>query len=170
MDPESVPVFPVTDQEKQWLNRVIENYYIYLDEVLGQYLRELGPDGTILVVSDHGFQPISKDNAGDPELSGEHELEGILFCKGPAFRKGYKIPRASIYDFLPTLLHISGIPVADDMKGKVLTDAILPEYLSSHPVKRIKSYGTKVRSNSQHSPDNLDEEIRQELRSLGYIQ
>jgi hypothetical protein len=171
MDPDSVPFFPVSRQEHDWLGKVIEKYYIYLDEVLGQFLQEAGEDATILVISDHGARAITQSDAGSPELSGDHTIEGIIFCKGPAFRKGFRIPSASIYDFLPTLLYVAGLPPAEDMPGKVLAESMEPQYLRNHPLKRIKSYGARISDQAtEEAPTAVDEEIKEELRSLGYIQ
>lgn len=166
MDPQSVPSFPVSDQERIWFGKTIENYYVYLDEVLGKFLHAASSDTNVFVLSDHGFRPIPKEEAEDPELSGGHEMEGILFCKGPAFRKGYEIRNASIYDFLPTLLHLAGLPVAADMKGRVWMEA----FTEKHPIRKVKSYGARKTRETGRSTDAIDEEIRQELRSLGYIQ
>ncbi len=170
MDPQSVPFFPVSDQERIWFGETIKKYYIYLDEVLGKFLRAASSDTTVFVISDHGFRPIPREEAEDPELSGGHEKEGILFCKGPAFRKGYEIQNASIYDFLPTLLHLAGLPVAGDMKGRVWKEALTEEHSRQHPIRKVKSYGARKVRETGRSTDAIDEEIRQELRSLGYIQ
>ena len=167
--PEQVPFLPVTAKEEEWFRHVIERYYIYLDEILGKYLANAGKDTTVIILSDHGFQAIPKEEAGNPALSGGHTLNGILFCKGPLFKQGYRIPKASIYDFLPTLLHILGLPQASDMPGRVLTDAMIPEFVDKMPVKKIKTYGARTGS-TEKSSDRLDEEIQEELRSLGYIQ
>ena len=171
MDPSSVPFVTVTQQEREWFGKVIENYYIYLDEVLGKYLKVAGEDTSILLISDHGFRAIEKVSARNPLLSGDHEKEGVIFCKGPAFRSGYAIQDASIYDFLPTLLYLTGLPAAGDMKGKVLTDAMKPEYVRAHPVRHISSYGLRKQQKAGEPPEsNVDEDIKEELRSLGYIQ
>ncbi len=167
--PEQVPFLPVTAQQEEWFRDVIDRYYIYLDEILGKYLALAGKDTTVLILSDHGFQSVSEAEEKNPELSGTHNLNGILFCKGPLFKKGYKIPKASIYDFLPTLLYVFGLPQAADMPGRVLTDAIIPEFVAKNQLRKIKTYGAR-RGSSEKSSEKLDEEIKEELRSLGYIQ
>ena len=170
MDPDSVPFMKVTPQEREWFGQTIQNYYIYLDEVLGKYLKVVGDDATVFVISDHGFHGIKKEDAVNPLLSGDHEMEGAIFCKGPAFRSGYPIKDASIYDFLPTLLYLTGLPPAADMQGKVLTDAMKSEYVHAHPLRRISTYGLRKRQGGKEPPEsNVDEDIKEELRSLGYI-
>jgi hypothetical protein len=171
MDPESVPFYRVTAQEQQWLGGIIEKYYIYLDEVVGEYWKAAGKDSTMFIISDHGFGPILKPDLENPDLSGDHRVEGVFLAVGPAFRRGESIPSASIYDFLPTLLYVSGLPAAEDMPGKILTDAIQPDYLHNHPVRRIESFGArKIDDEQSRSTKGMDEEIKDELRSLGYIQ
>ena len=167
--PDQVPFLPVTEKEKKVFHDVIDNYYIYLDEVLGNYIAALDKDATVFILSDHGFHAISPEEGTNPELSGAHDLNGVLFCKGPHFKRGYKITKASIYDFLPTLLYVTGLPQAEDMPGHVLTDAIRAEFIAKNPIKKIKTYGARTGS-TQKSPGALDEEIKDELRSLGYIQ
>jgi hypothetical protein len=167
--PEQVPFLPVSKKEQDLFRNVIERYYIYLDEILGKYLAQAGEDATVIILSDHGFQSIPKEEAGDPALSGSHTLNGIIFCKGPQFKQGYRIPKASIYDFLPTLLYILGFPQASDMPGRVLTDAIVPEFVARTPLKKIKTYGVRTGS-AEKSSERIDEEIKEELRILGYIQ
>lgn len=170
MQPDSVPFFPVSDQEKEWLGNVIPNYYAHLDHIVGEYLDSIDDETTLFIISDHGAQGISEEEAGDPELSGDHSINGIIFMKGPGVRKGYRIPKASIYDFLPTFLQMAGLPPGKDMPGKVLTDALTPEFLSANPEKRIPTYGLRDTVAKEESSQDVDEEIREELRALGYIQ
>ncbi len=41
---------------------------------------------------------------------------------------------AQIIDLAPTILHLMGVPVPDDMDGQVLTEALKDEYLIRYPV------------------------------------
>lgn len=168
--PHEVPFFSVSEQEKRWFRDVIDNYYIYLDELLGKYLKLAGEGSTIFVLSDHGFQAVSEEEAESPELSGTHHINGILFCKGPAFRKGFRITHASIYDFLPTMLTVAGLPQAADMPGRVLMEAMESKFVGKNPLKKVKTYGVPKGVRQEKSNRKVDEEIKDELRSLGYIQ
>jgi hypothetical protein len=116
------------------------------------------------------FFKVSEQEKENPELSGTHEINGLLFCKGPAVRKGYRITKASIYDFLPTLLAAAGLPQAEDMPGRVLTEVMRPEFLKQHPPGHIKTYGGFTSGKQEKPSEKLDDEIKQKLRSLGYIQ
>ena len=72
-------------------------------------------------------------------------------------------------DIAPTVLYLLGLPIPDDMDGKVLIDAFGPQYLNankivvSRPVSPAK-YETRDVYSSEEA-----EKIREELKSLGYI-
>ena len=52
---------------------------------------------------------------------GRHRRYGILLALGPGVTAG-EIDGANIVDLAPTALHAMGLPVPDDMDGRVLTD------------------------------------------------
>ena len=54
------------------------------------------------------------------QRSGMHDGDGILTIRGPGIASGAKLPDAALVDFLPTLLHASGIPVPEGIDGAVL--------------------------------------------------
>jgi len=56
------------------------------------------------------------------EATGHHELNSIFIAYGPDIKKGYKIEGAKIYDIAPTILHIFGLPIPNDMDGRVLME------------------------------------------------
>jgi arylsulfatase A-like enzyme len=43
----------------------------------------------------------------------------------------------TIYDIAPTVLYLLGIPVPDDMDGRVLREAIDEGYVSQNPVRTM---------------------------------
>ena len=55
-----------------------------------------------------------------PFHSGIHKKEGIFIAYGPDVRQGIQIEGTKIYDVAPTILHLLGLPVPDDMDGRVL--------------------------------------------------
>ena len=91
---------------------------------------------------------------------------------GKHVRKGVKIYPTNVLDILPTVLYLIGLPVAQDMDGTIIKDAIDPQHLASSPPKSIKTYETKryeysrVKLRSKQSPDAGEIE---RLRSLGYM-
>jgi predicted AlkP superfamily phosphohydrolase/phosphomutase len=69
-------------------------------------------------------------------VSTEHGADSFLVAAGPRIRSGATIDGGAIVDIAPTLLHLMGCPVPDDMDGNVLTELIAPAELATHPVRR----------------------------------
>ncbi len=77
-------------------------------------------------------------------------------------------------DITPTLLALCGLPVAGDMDGRVLTEAIDGDFLRGHPVRTIDTYepagGSRGDADSEPVESPIDDEVRERLRALGYIE
>jgi predicted AlkP superfamily phosphohydrolase/phosphomutase len=54
--------------------------------------------------------------------TGTHTRNGIIIANGPHIKKGATILNSEIYDLTPTVLHLYGIPIPEDIDGKVLLD------------------------------------------------
>jgi len=110
----------------------------------------------------------------DEELSGTHEKEGIIIMAGPNVRKCHKIKGATLLDVVPTILTLMGMPVAKDMDGKVLTDALTEEYLTGNPIQTIDSYDEDISCDAEDAQNKLlPEEIQileERLRDIGYLE
>jgi len=142
------------------LGRVIDNLYTLHDRFYRGWIEQFGPNDALIIVSDHGF-----------EMNGnQHEFgpSGIVILYGAPFKKNYRLSGASVYDIAPTVLYLLGLPVGGDMEGKVLTDAIDPEWLRTHPVRKIDTYETVRRKPSQ-IPRKISEDALKRLRAVGYI-
>ena len=125
------------------LGCIIDNYYIWMDEVLGQFM-ELVDDETLLIVcSDHGFYGPRRAKDGSLMLGVQmHGRYGVIGLMGKGVRRGSRIIDAGILDITPTILYALGLPVARDMHGKVLTDGFQAEFMKSRPVEFIATYET----------------------------
>jgi len=101
--------------------------------------------------------------------NGFHRMDGIFLACGPQFKAGFELQAANIIDIAPTLLHLSGQAVPDDMDGKVLLDALQPDFAKANPVKTIKAEIT-AQSEQKAFSEKESEEIAKRLRSLGYLE
>lgn len=72
-----------------------------------------------------------------PLRTGHHKMEGIFFVEGPGIKQGEKIETRSIMDVAPTVLHMLGIPVPEDMDGEPVEEA----YEEEQNVKYSESLG-----------------------------
>jgi len=106
----------------------------------------------------------------DSEWGGTHRLNGILIGRGPVLKTAAEIENAQLIDVAPTLLHLLGVPVPEDMDGKVLTSAFRSDFLTTHPVRGATVSGTS----ETHRPSGYTEEesakVEERLRALGYLE
>lgn len=149
---------------------VIPNYYVYQDALLAKLLDALGPDMNVLIVSDHGFQARLDGDPSKPQLTGMHDTRGVYIASGPAFRSEGLVEGPTILDIAPTALAVMGLPVSEEFEGRVLEEIIRPQHLATHPVSTVPSYGEDVRGQQNEVESAMDESIRDQLRSLGYIE
>ncbi len=76
--------------------------------------------------------------AAPQTLSGWHRKEGIFFACGPDIKQdGDKLANLKIYDITPTILHMFGLPIPDDIDGRVLTEMFKPD---SEPARKEITY------------------------------
>ena len=137
----------VSDEERLRHGRVLEQYYAYLDGIVGRAMASLGPDDLLLVVSGFGMEPLSLGKRvlerviGDPELSGSHERapDGFVMAYGRHVAKG-NLLRASVVDIAPTVLYYFGLPIARDLDGFARTDIFTRAFTEDRPITFIPFY------------------------------
>jgi predicted AlkP superfamily phosphohydrolase/phosphomutase len=168
-DPSHWPGPPIPDSEKMSGDPVAD-YYRDTDQFLGRILARLRPTDTVIVVSDHGAGPVTKYDPKKPYLSGDHRMEGIIIAAGPPIRHGTAAKPPGLLDVTPTVLYLLGLPAGRDMPGGVITDMLTPAWMQTHPERRIPTWEQGARAADRWPiPFNGDDQIRQKLRSLGYI-
>ncbi|OLC56273.1 MAG: hypothetical protein AUH92_00565 [Acidobacteria bacterium 13_1_40CM_4_69_4] len=167
----------VTAEEYAKYRDTVFAYYRYQDRLVGEILRRLSPDTVVFVLSDHGFQNgSSRPTKEPPYIEGKpglwHRRYGILIVAGPAIKPG-RLDTTSLLDIAPTVLYLSGLPVAADMQGHVLKEAIDDAFLAGYPVRTLPSYEAVGRPLAEIRPavaaSGVDEEVIARLRSLGYV-
>jgi len=135
-------------------------------------LIEMGPDLTV-VLKDWNYRTIglhefTTHKTISPAFgpTGDHRLEGMIVGVGPAFEHGASPNGACLLDIAPTILHLLGVPVPDDMDGRVLTELLKPELRNS-----MQLQDSVVSESIDTGPLNPDEEalIQQRLADLGYL-
>jgi predicted AlkP superfamily phosphohydrolase/phosphomutase len=156
---------PITDAEYQWLKGLIPNYYIFTDRLIGDFLKEADANTNVVLTSDHGF-------LGGGKGVMAHKLDGILFLQGPAVKQGVSISGATVLDITPTILALYGLPTAADMDGRPIEDALKSSVMKKIAKdNRLKTYETaRAKPAGEPIASPVDQELRERLRSLGYIQ
>jgi predicted AlkP superfamily phosphohydrolase/phosphomutase len=158
--------YGVRPGDAEVLGGVIDAYYGYIDDVIGEYLADLTPSDTLLVLSDHGFRPVLVPDR--PATSGHHRLEVMAALWGRGVRPGARFEGARLVDVLPTLLVLLDLPLADTLEGKPLLAALEPAFSAPRTARRVSDYGPAAET-SGPEPSDLDRNVLERLRSLGYI-
>jgi predicted AlkP superfamily phosphohydrolase/phosphomutase len=141
------PFGDVSEEERQRYGRVLEEYYAFLDGIVGEAIARLGPEDLLLVVSAYGMEPLSpgkrllEQMIGNPQISGTHERapDGFLLAFGRAVAPA-RPPRASVLDIAPTILYYMGLPVGRDMDGFARADLFDPAFIAEHPITYIPTH------------------------------
>ena len=162
----------IPQHEFDLYNQVVTGGYRYHDMLLGRLLELAGEETTVMLISDHGFQPDHLRPKYRPqEMAGaayEHSPYGIICVKGPGIKKDNLIHGGELLDITPTLLQIFGLPVGEDMDGRVLAEIfeneITESYIPSWENGTFKNLPDEVK----HS-DEAYEAMIQQLVDLGYI-
>ncbi|RLI97825.1 MAG: hypothetical protein DRO99_02350 [Candidatus Aenigmatarchaeota archaeon] len=97
---------------------------------------------------------------------GIHSTHGIFIAHGPDIAVGKEIANARITDIAPTVLHLLGIRVPDNMDGEPL-DIFEGRSGISRKVSYVKASKAKKKKSVRSKDD--EEKMRQRLKELGYI-
>lgn len=152
----------------------VDGAYREADAMLGRLLDRVDDDWIVVVLSDHGFKHGDNRPATDPRISHGpaadwHDRFGVLVMHGPDIRRGAVVADASVLDVAPTLLALYGLPVGDDMDGRVLEDALEPGFLARNPVERVPTWERAMAAPRTMETIAQDADLMEKLRSLGYI-
>ncbi len=154
---------------------VTERYRV-TDARLGEFLDAMGDSVNIVIVSDHGYDFAQNHHTNAPA--------GVIFAIGPDFARGKRIDTLNVYDVAPLCLELLGLPLADDMPGtkaRRFEAALVNDGTATsngtgarHGAGRprpntIASWETGIRHTDDPISSPIDEQIKEQLRSLGYI-
>jgi hypothetical protein len=127
--------------------RALLAYYRFLDEEVGELLERKGKDRTIIIFSPVGWGPppplsaLARFLSGkDPESTPEASQDGFIVLSGSGIRAGVRLTSARVYDVAPTLLVLSGEPIARDMDGRVLAEAFDERFSQSASIPVVTTF------------------------------
>jgi predicted AlkP superfamily phosphohydrolase/phosphomutase/tetratricopeptide (TPR) repeat protein len=154
---------------------VVTGAYRFHDMMLATLVALAGPDTTVIVVSDHGFH---SDHLRPPSIPNEpagpvvqHRPFGIIVMKGPHIKQDERLYGATLLDVVPTVLTLFGLPIGEDMDGRVLIQA----FEEAPTVERIPSWERVPGECGMHPASmRMDpaaaQAVLQQFVALGYIQ
>ncbi len=159
---------------------VVPEIYQRQDQIIGDLMAAAGPDATFVIVSDHGFKVgaarLSEvENTDVKQAHLWHEKQGVIIMSGPAIQPGKRLT-ARVHDVTPTVLYLMGVPVGQDMDGRIIVEAIKSEVLAENPPKSVPTH-EKPRDKQLAAADkaaeapaaNIDPALLERLEALGYV-
>src|SRR5579872_2343262 len=165
----------IGERDFELYHNVISMAYQFHDEMLGDLMKKIGADTTVILISDHGFHPDHLRPRSIPDIPAgpaiEHRDFGILAISGPGTKKGEVLHGASVLDVAPTILTLYGLPVGEDMDGKVLsqTFAKAPEMACIPTWEEIPGVDGRHAPHTRLDPVAAHAALEQMI-ALGYIE
>ncbi|HWP45788.1 MAG TPA: alkaline phosphatase family protein [Candidatus Limnocylindrales bacterium] len=169
---------------------VVEEVYTREEVYQGKYVHR-APDLLIKWSLDRGYSyqsrssyyskdraPITRlkpDSPGEPKFfsgrTGSHRDQGILMMVGPMIKRNFPLQGARIIDLPSTILYLLGVPVPDDLEGRVLMEAFQDTYRLKNPIRtRQVGGGGWEKTDVDTYSDEETLEISERLKGMGYIE
>lgn len=144
------------------------------DEAFPGPFGQLGPDLS-MVLADGGTMSILPSEtvvARREEVRGHHRWEGIFVAAGPGIRPGATADELSIVDIAPLVLHQLGLPVPEDMAGRLPVEIFDAEELQRRPPRRAPASPAAPAVGPAGVELEPEEEasVMERLRALGYVE
>lgn len=151
---------PVPEGCPESVRGVMDATYGKVDRWIAEVLEALPRRATVVLVSDHGMQPI--------EGGGHHAPFGLFVASGDGIRRGSTFRGSTVLDVAPTMLYLLGSSIPLDMDGKMLASIFESAWLGSHAPRYVDadtSLTPDRDTTKEASPDAIEE-----LKALGYIE
>ncbi|MES2475803.1 MAG: alkaline phosphatase family protein [Verrucomicrobiota bacterium] len=159
----------VPEADFQMYQHVVTAAYRVHDMMLQRLLHLAGPDTAVMLVSDHGFHSDHLRPKFTPRVPAGitvwHRPQGVIVANGPGMRQDELIRGARLLDITPTVLHFFGLPVGDDMEGRVLEEA----FVEPRPIERIPTWETGDFPARTALPPAASDALLEQFVALGYI-
>lgn len=108
-----------TEFRRYW--PAVANYYSEVDRLIGEWMNVLSDDTTVIIVSAHGYRwgrtrprvpPVGRAALAD------HRNPGVFIAYGNHVAPSRANHSISIYDIVPSVLSVLGLPQSTEMPGK----------------------------------------------------
>ena len=176
----------VSPEDAAAFGYIVKGVYRFHDMLLGRMLELVGPETTVLLISDHGFHsdhlrpPVPRHFRDPRDKFGVemnpvawHRQQGVFVAAGPGIKRDELIHGASLLDIAPTILALLGLPVADDMDGRALTrifaEEIEPDRIASYEPPHPDD-GVHRGLSAEESDPFAARQAMEQLAALGYIE
>ena len=149
----------------------VANYYAEVDRLIGEWMNVLPDDTTVIIMSAHGFrwgktrprtQPIGRSALQD------HRGSGMFIAYGNHVTASRGTHTVSLYDIVPTVLTILGLPKSAEMPGQHAAWA----FSNIQPVEsvRVVSYNEFVGGRAPSPGPGVDAgRYTRALQAMGHL-
>jgi predicted AlkP superfamily phosphohydrolase/phosphomutase/tetratricopeptide (TPR) repeat protein len=175
----------VGEEDAVFFGEVVTGMYRFHDMLLGRLLDLVGPDTTVIILSDHGFyhdhlRPAVREHFREPSKKfgpmmnpiSWHRLQGVFAAAGQGIKRDELFYGTSLLDIAPTILALLGLPVPLDMDGRALTRI----FADPVELERIPSYeaphehdGVRRSVAAEEGDPWAARQALEQLAALGYI-
>src|SRR5687768_2305921 len=150
---------------------VVANYYQEVDRLIGEWIKVLPQDTTVIILSEHGFhwgdERPKAPPKGAPALSA-HRNPGVLIAFGNRVAPSPRRFSVTLYDIAPTVLALLGLPSSKEMQGKPAL-ALFRDVEAIQGVP-IESYGDLVQNRPMITDARIDpRQYRIGLQAIGHL-
>ena len=148
------------------------------DDVFAGPFEPWAPDLTVRLEDDAVVSILRSDvvMGRRPEPAGTHRPEGVFLAKGPGVHRGASVAELSLLDVAPFVLHSLGVPIPDDLSGRLPLQTL---EAGSSPRRPVAAAGARrpAPAVAAHEPIGLETELDAEeeqlvlkrLSALGYL-
>lgn len=162
-----------SERNRERLGDLVPETYRYADEYVGQLMDIIGEEANYIIVSDHGFGSATGPFApkhGDEILTGNHRPNGVLIAAGPDIRPG-TFNDLSILEIMPALAALLGLPISDELPGRLPRELLADGVLESRPPEFVARYEGRWRTaaGDEATDAAAEREEMESLKGLGYI-
>ena len=130
----------IPEEDFERYKEVVNSTYKAHDLMLQRLIQLAGTETAIILVSDHGFHSDHLRPKFTPRVPAGiivwHRPQGIITATGPGFKQDELLYGARLLDVAPTVLSYFGLPVGEDMEGRVLAEA----FAEPPPVNTIPTW------------------------------
>jgi len=161
----------IPERDFELYRDVVNSTYRLYDLFLRRLLHFAGPDGTLMVVSDHGFHSDHLRPKFTPNVPAGitvwHRPHGIFAARGPGLRSDELVFGAGLLDIAPTILRHFGLPTGRDMDGRVLEEAVVER----RPPEQIETWEAPGGIQRERLPadDFSNRALLEHFVALGYL-
>ncbi len=132
----------IAPPESEFYQGVLSMTCRILDNMLHQLVTLAGKDATVILVSAHGVrtQGVPPTGYGVSDHESWKSPYGVFAARGPNLARDALLYGASVLDLSPTILTCFGLPIGDDMEGRVLIET----FRTTPAITRVDSWDSQI--------------------------